>query len=95
MCIKVLIREAFLSARSTVFERKIDQARGTPGWDDPSAIVLENMRAETFFLFREWSYMKEPEVPSFESLNEVLDMGFMADELQIRVLTNQVSDLLR
>ena len=33
---------------------------------------------ETFCHFWEWSYMREPTISAFASLDEVLDMGIVA-----------------
>jgi hypothetical protein len=39
--------------------------------------------------------MKEPQVPRFSSLDEVLDLGILATKYQVRALQHDVSDLLR
>ena len=86
------MREAFLSRRSPFFKHKIRQWQESGSADD---VTLGDVSWETFCLFWEWSYMKEPAIPRFTSLDEVLDLGIMATQYEVRALQHEASDLLR
>lgn len=58
-------------------------------------VILDDVSWETFCTFWEWSYMKEPQVAPYTTLDEVLELGIFAAKYEVRALQHEVSDLLR
>lgn len=84
------MREEFLRRRSPLFRQNIlEISEGQRG-----PIMLPTVSDDTFRLFMEWSYMKQPECPPM-SFTQALDLAIMAIQNQIPALQHQVSDKLR